>query len=76
MSKFYDRALKLTRINPLPENIADQISAYSGMASEDERGDFIQLLAGIGIEQPTVDEVADDTPEPVEPKKSKKAVKK
>ena len=76
MSKFYDRALKLTRMNPLPDNIADQISAYSGMASEDEQGDFALLLVGIGVEQPEAAEVVDYTPELVEPKKNKKAVKK
>jgi hypothetical protein len=76
MSKFYDRALKLTRMNPLPDNIADQISAYSDMASEDEQGDFALLLVGIGVEQPEAAEVVDYTPEPVEPKKTKKAVKK
>jgi hypothetical protein len=74
MSKFYDRALKLTRMHPLPDNIADQISDYSDMASEDEQGDFAQLLAGIFVQQPAVDEVVDDTPEFVEPKKTKKAV--
>ena len=76
MSKFYDRALKLTRMNPLPDNIADQISAYSDMASEDEQGDFALLLAGIGVEQPEAAEVVDYAPEPVEPKKNKKAAKK
>ncbi len=76
MSKFYDRALKLTRMNPLPDNIADQISAYSDMASYYEQGDFARVLVGIGVEQPEAAEVVDYTPEPVEPKKNKNAAQK
>jgi hypothetical protein len=50
MTKFFNDAVKLTKMTPMPDDIIEQLDAYYELVAEDEKADFLWLYEAAELE--------------------------